>query len=1187
MASADNNQQLTAEQHAALAEHAASVVLSAGAGCGKTFVLTQRFISRLDASTGLSADASLRQQVAITFTERAAREMRGRIRTACRQRLSTASSEELAFWIDVDRQLETARISTIHSFCASLLRAHALDAALDPQFLVLDEQQSRALLREVIDQSLRELLAGRDENLLVLLEHFSLPQVRDGIKAFVRKLQPRDFDAWTGRLAADVCQAWQQFHNDHVVPWARQQVLADHSLPTLEKLIAQHPADHPKMQQRCAELTTAFAQLADCPDPQRLAEVLEHLRAHATLAHLGSRKGWQDEAVHERFKQVATEVREVAKTHVDRLRWSAEGIEDVAHLGLAMLRVARRAADEYGQRKESMGCLDFDDLILRARELLCDPQHAEVREQIAGGIQYLLVDEFQDTDQLQCDLVEALCGEEFLTGKLFVVGDYKQSIYRFRGAEPEVFRRLRERLPQRGRLPLSRNFRSQPAVLDFVNALFHDCFDGDYEPLVPHRGQKTNPPCVEFLWANDQASDCEDHQPKQHSAEALRALEADWIARRIRQMIDDGEPVIAVDDESAPGTRGPKLGDFVILFRALTDVELYEQALRRQGLDYYLVGGHAFYAQQEVYDVVNLLRAIESPADEVSLAGVLRSPFFSLADETLFWLARHPEGLAAGLLDLQEDWPLEAGQRQQAGYAAQVLSALRAKKDSVTVASLLREALNRTGYDALLLAEFLGERKLANLEKLIEQARANDANPRLSLADFTAQLADSVAQMPDEALAATHPEVTEVVRLMTIHQAKGLEFPVVIVADLERGKRSSSDVFAFDPLLGPLASDPYERGGTTGLGLYRTAQAAQDESESTRLFYVAATRAAEYLILAAGVNSVNEPKGLWRRLLGQRFDLETGRVLSELPAGYNVPQVKVTTTRPEAGPTQRARRRVNLVELLDTADAQPSDVDRATPREVRPIPADAAAIERFSFSQISGALGRAADDTAIENVDRVPATSPSSTDIDPLVLGELVHRVLAEWPALARVGDALAGDAAGLVHRYEKGQGDEQQPLIARAAELVATFIASQRAEAIRNARDVHCELEFLLPWPPTTSTTEAPAGSRSTQHLHGYIDCLYQDAAGAWHLLDFKTNRVSPENVTQAAEPYRLQLLLYAIAVQSALGFVPDEIAVVFLAAGREVSFTLDAAARQWMAAEIDRGIQALTGAAMLPTTS
>ena len=211
--------------------------------------------------------------------------------------------------------------------------------------------------------------------------------------------------------------------------------------------------------------------------------------------------------------------------------------------------------------------------------------------------------------------------------------------------------------------------------------------------------------------------------------------------------------------------------------------------------------------------MVNLLRSLANPSDEVSLVGVLRSPMFALLDETLFWLGAASGGLVGRAVCRAVCRPeLDAEQAAaRARFAAATLAALRAMKDRVPIARLLQEALARTGYDAVLLAEFLGQRKLANLHKLIEQARSFDQSGMFTLDDFITQLSQFIARQPDEPLAATHPETVDVVRLMSIHQAKGLEFPVVVVPDLDRPRRGPTGRVAFTPRLGPMV-EPARRG---------------------------------------------------------------------------------------------------------------------------------------------------------------------------------------------------------------------------------------------------------------------------------------------------------------------------------------------------------------------------------------
>ena len=269
---------------------------------------------------------------------------------------------------------------------------------------------------------------------------------------------------------------------------------------------------------------------------------------------------------------------------------------------LSLLAVTQGLAEAYQQRKTELAALDFDDLLIRSRDLLAGDARADLRRHLAAQTQLLLVDEFQDTDPLQVELVRALCDGRVAEGKLFFVGDYKQSIYRFRGADPRVFRCLRDEIPPQGRLPLTLNFRSQPAVIEFVNALF--CQEmGEYEALEAHRPQLGPRPAVEFLWAiepeavthslpsasgtavggegerNDKAAT----DDAGSTAEGKRRREAEWIARRLRGMLDNGEKLVWDQAAGEPALRVVRPGDITLLFRALTNVEYYESALPATG----------------------------------------------------------------------------------------------------------------------------------------------------------------------------------------------------------------------------------------------------------------------------------------------------------------------------------------------------------------------------------------------------------------------------------------------------------------------------------------------------------------------------------------------------------------------------------------------------------------------------
>ncbi len=1139
--------QLTSQQQAALAKHASSVSLSAGAGCGKTFVLTQRFLSYLDPRV-LEPSAELHELVAITFTDAAAREMRERIRRRCYERFTQASnSEERQAWNGLIRSLDSARISTIHSFCATLLRNHAAEAEVDPRFDQLDPAAANLLRLQTIDDHLRQLLLAGDERVIQLATRFSLRSLRDDVVRLLGENPATVISKWAEKTPEELANTWRDFFSEVVVPTAMSAILDSESVGQLQEFCRTARVSKASLQEHFAEILEVLAQLPDSKNP-RVA--LEQLTKLARVRGVCTKKDWDDPEEYRRFGETAKAVRELLKKSALLYSLEDEPMREAASTGHDLLCLVAEVASVYDQVKQDRNVLEFDDLLLRAFRLLTDSRYPAIRENLNRGTRLLLVDEFQDTDPLQVAIVKAFCGDDWAEQGLFVVGDFKQSIYRFRGAEPRVSSELRATLPEESRLSLTTSFRSTPAILDFVNALFCSAFEEQYEPLQPSRPQLAPTPSVEFLWATKAGEQEEDEYSRRlGEKQRARIREARFIARRLAQLLDAEEPIVA--DEGG-NLRPLKLGDIAILMRSLSDVAIYEEALREQGLDYYLAGGHAFYAQQEIYDILHLLRAISSSADELSLAGVLRSPIFALEDETLFWLVQSKGSLNAGLFSKTQLKSLSREESEKVARAAAILGNLRARKDQLLVAELLSEAIAQTGYDAMLLCEFLGQRKMANVLKLVEQARAIDRASPGDLNGFITQLSEFVVQMPKEALAATQSE-GDVIRIMTIHGAKGLEFPLVVVPDLDRKGRSADRRPVFDEQLGPLVPAA-EKGKRVGLDLHRFVEQEQDEEERKRLLYVACTRAADYLLLSSSIDDLAKPASDWLKFLGKRFDLQEGRCVADLPASYGKPQVRVTCTEPEVDREAVGKSRgTDLAKLVEKTQQLAEVGKKNIPDSVRPIPVDTGARQHFSFSRLSGSFVREVHETKFSE----------SSSLDPRGFGTLIHAVF-ERLDFTRDNDIL-GLCQHLASLHMEGQ---EQQAADEATRLVENFLRSDRAASLTNAKQIHREVEFLLPWAPG----QQPFEGRTIQ---GVIDCLYQDATGDWHVLDYKSNQVDAAGVPEVAQHYAMQMFVYATACEQALGVRPVESVLHFLRPGSEFAFQWNDAELAEMAAQIDQAIQ------------
>ena len=546
-------------------------------------------------------------------------------------------------------------------------------------------------------------------------------------------------------------------------------------------------------------------------------------------------------------------------------------------------------------------------------------------------------------------------------------------------------------------------------------------------------------------------------------------------------------------------------------------------------------------------------------------------PLFALRDETLLRLARRG-GIGQGLFSEGSNADIDEPERRRVEHARRVIADLRRAKASLPTAALLERALDATGYDATLMAEFLGERKRANLDKLVEQARQNDAGGG-DLRAFLKRLTEFTKRPPKEALAATSPEEADVVRLMTVHRAKGLEFPIVVLPDLNRPARPEFADAAFHSDLGPLVRPPsIEKDAAVGLDLYLATERRQAEAEQDRLFYVACTRAADRLILSSCLSDPGDAdslKGPWLKTLAKRFDLANGG-----PAGgssTSATLVEVTPVEPQrkAGSRQRGTR-ANLAEVVAEAERLPAQPPAAAAEAVLIRPDD---LTTFSVSRLTGRLHR-----------EQPSTMERAHDDhrDALALGTLVHAVLEHVDTRTSLDEQLA-DSAELRRRLAPLHSVRNaQAVSAEAGPLIERFLRSERWRRAAAASRLQREVEFLLAWPP-----DAPSqGDRPSAMIRGYIDAIcWDDASSPPLVLDYKTNRVAAAGVPQAAESYRLQLAVYALAVEAATGERPESLALQFLHPGVEHRFAWGDAERARAIDEIDAAIAAAR-AAELETT-
>lgn len=1052
---------LTDEQEEAVARREGSLLLAAGAGSGKTSVLVERFV-RAVLEDGIAPARIL----AITFTERAAGELKERIRA----RLMGLGAREAA------RETEAAFIGTFHGFCARLLRTHPLLAELDPEFTVLDEA-----------------LAGR--------------------------LRTR---AFSGALGAFVAQPGS---------------------PAID-LVAAYGADRVR-----AMVLGVYAQLRS------------QGQSHPGLPAL--RPGEWPAAL------------------------DAEGARACALLDSLL----RAFSVRYAAFKRERSGLDFDDLELCAGAML--EQHEAVRASWSERLRLLMVDEFQDTNPRQLAILAALEHEN-----LFTVGDELQSIYGFRHADVGLFRARREQLAQRdSSLALRWNFRSRPALLAAIDAVFAARFGEAFTPLIAGReaekGADGKPP-IELLltdrrsWngaspgASGELPGVSGGSPggrgELPAGPRWRHAEARLLAHRIAELIDAGRA---------------KPGDIAVLLRSVGDLPLYQRALEERGLSTLAAVG-SFWGHQQVNDLLAYLRVLANPLDELALHGTLASPLVGLSSDSLALLARGAQSLGIGVWELIQRpsaapvrGRLEARERERLESFAALVAAERACASARPLGELVRRVLTATGYEAHVLSLPWGERRLANLHKLQRLAVRFEAQEGRDLRAFLDHVAHQQNAMegsePEAPIGELEPQA---VRLMSIHAAKGLEFPVVCLADLGRVPPSSAPALLVDGErmgLRLTRLDGSEAAPTMHYTELLNARREAEAEEEERILYVAMTRARELLLLSGAVDFERWPAvRLGSKLAPAPIAWLAPALVEDLPARVAAPEnaLQVLPVRGAEGVLVRTvfHTSSSARELLGGAVA-----DRSLEASDGLGGSATGGLDRATTGPCIGAarLDHATTDTCIaaahspaqaRSVARSPAPSPLTQSVTPAArpspspkkgppqlplsytaLSELercgyryyLERVLGlpeeRSASVERGGEGgLGARARGvLVHRLLQSLDFAAPPSerdVERVARELSLRVSPRERRALAELLRGACATTLAKRLHAPGVRREHPfAFSLGAEHplVTGVLDVLLVEPAGSV-VVDYKSDRIGGEEDLEdlVQRHYGAQRLLYALAV-------------------------------------------------------
>jgi ATP-dependent exoDNAse (exonuclease V) beta subunit len=1137
----------TPEQAAAIKVTGRDVLLEAGAGTGKTGVMVDRYC-RLVCDKGIEPDAIL----AFTFTDKAAAELRQRIRVELARR-AAAGSERAAELLSA---IGGAWVMTIHGFCNRLLAGHPVAAGIDPGFRVLDAPETTRAAREAFDEALADFLAPEPS------ADGPTSRARDDISAHLPQesreelVAAFDIDGLRGIVAG-------------VHAELRSRGEAEPRLPEPP------PSDPVEAIATAIEAAGQALEGMKESDPKR--ELVE--RALARLSEPGPAPGL-DELRALRTDSRAKPIlpfREAIEAAISRTAEAGEG--GVAYRHLAELLELFSARFEAA--KERRAGIDFEDLQILAARLL---ERAEIGGAYRTRFSHLLVDEFQDTNRLQLRLIEALRGPR---SELVVVGDEFQSIYGFRHADLDVFRRQRDLIAQRADaelMELSGNFRSRPALIAAVNLFGAALLGESYRPLrvgAPPEDEAPagQGPAVELLLTARDGWDEEEIElePAIDGRTPLNCLaEARAVAERLRELADAGV------DRS----------EMVVLLRAFTHLDAYEDSLERAGLRPYVVGGRGYWSQQQVSDVCALLATIANPLDDQALFGALASPACGAAPDTL-WLLRAAAGrrrhvwpaleraVGAGEAELAEPERLAqipAAEIELLRRFATTVASLRERGPRLSLAALIETATTETGYDLAVLTRPAGEARFANVRKLMRLAadfESRESRDLRGLLDFLAARAESDA----EAQAATAAEGHDGVRIMTVHNAKGLEFDVVAVPDLSRSLLAG----ARPPLLTlgreqpPRVGMQLRRLGSGAINLFDYADLceeakARDAEEGLRLFHVAATRARERLVLSGVVKpepgrETKPSTPVAERLveaLGVERDADASVVVPPpearpgLDAAFAPSElaVRVNLPSPERAAELRTTHRDAAADR-PLGDGPPPLVERRPPIvPSRPLSYTAiSAYEecpyRFYMERVLGLgeRGRFLSPTGLQTTTSISdeGAAPSARE-ERTARGAAVHALL-EWSQ----ENGWSEPPEDLARRHAIAAGlDPDRTAVAALLGPVRGWLGSGLRKRIgTGATRVRAEVPILLGVGDTV--------------LRGSIDLLVEREGEPPLVIDYKTDRLDGSGPQEHAVRYETQRTIYALAVAESLGAPEVEVAYVFLERPEEPAITpLDSAAME-----------------------
>lgn len=1035
-----------------------NVAVNAGAGTGKTKVLTERFVYILEHGD-LELNKEVESIVAITFTKKATQEMVERIRKEIRNNFYKGSK-----WTRFYRDMEKSNISTIHSFCGKILRENPIEGKVDPLFEVLDDTTSNDLLNESIKEALD--LGLEDQNLfklMLLLKENRTQNLIGDIKGVYNLI------GTVGLSFDNVKAITLDYLNGLKVDDGDLKVIKDTIIYLQGKL----------------GKNSNIVKLIDDPIWLKFKDDKYDLdELFGILEYIKSRLGTSKKEV-EYFELLSNSIDKTLIAKEASFKWLYTSFLDLLIL-----------VDElYINKKDKISGLDYDDLQIKVLSLL---DNDVIRNKYQSKYKYIMIDEFQDTNELQKKIFYKLSTKDkpLDLNNLFVVGDPKQSIYAFRGADIGVFYNVLDDIKNSSEdetITLSKNYRTVDTVLDFINDIFEKLMGDQYDPLTPFHISE-NKIDIEIL---------EDSEFDSGSEESL-LFESSLIAKKIRELVDEGEY---------------NYGDFALLFRATTRNYYYEEALKTYNIPYYNSSSKQFFRRHEILDIINALKSISNPYDTISTIGFLRGPMINLSDDTIFWLLKNNEESLFKTISKyigKEFVQLPSEEVEKLDHALNLLDYFYSIKDICNISYLLERLLEITYFIQIQLLKHNGKQALSNIYKFIDIVDGYEKNNMQSLEDFIDYI--DILKESSESEGIIESEDSDVVKLLTIHKSKGLQFPVVIIPEMSKDIRSFYPRFLFNKDIGVGVKSDENR------GIYDYIKSDLDEKdkeEKKRILYVAMTRAKKMLILG-NQGKTKGFKAMVQNLLDPKYFNRVNKMTIE---SKDIIQAKSIEFKSDS--TEEA----NLPLLnLEVVPNKP--------------------FERYSISQFLS-FKKCKRSYYLDYYKRLKISDDNKIGQSPDIIEEF-----DENNNITLNSDILALDKGNLIHKFceHYNSNIDRQELLEKISTSYGISysdnIYTQLEPYINNYISYFDNNEFDKVY------LEKPFYlSIGDNYISGIIDRInIKDEM--IEIVDLKTNRVS--NKENLVNQYKHQLLFYAYAVERIMKMKVRKASVLFLESGEEVAIDL-----------------------------